>query len=187
MKCIIGLGNPGKEYENTRHNIGFMVVDKLLEKMNIHKMDLKFKALYTKVNFNNQSLLLVKPQTFMNLSGEAVLPIINYFKIDIEDILIISDDLDLNLGQLRFKSKGSDGGQRGLRNIFQLLKTTDIQRLKIGIGHNINIDSKNYVMSKFSGKDIDIIQQAVLLASEAVLEWSQSGIAVAMNKYNKKI
>ncbi len=187
MKCIIGLGNPGKEYENTRHNVGFMVIDKLLEKMKIHKMDSKFKALYTKVNFNNQSLLLVKPQTFMNLSGEAVSAIINYFKIEISDILIISDDLDLNLGQLRFRAKGSDGGQKGLRNIFQLLKTSDIQRLKIGIGHNIKIDSKNYVLSKFSDNDLEIIQKAILLASDAVLEWSQSDIKVAMNKYNQKI
>lgn len=187
MKCIIGLGNPGKEYANTRHNIGFMVIDQLLKNMNVTKLESKFKAEFVKVNLVQQPVLLVKPQTFMNLSGEAVLAITNYFKIKLEDILIISDDIDLKLGQLRFKARGSDGGQRGLRNIFSLLKSTEIQRLKIGIGHNINIDSKNYVMSKFYGEDLEIIQQAIKLASEAVSVWVGHGVAYAANIYNKKI
>lgn len=187
MKCIIGLGNPGKEYTNTRHNIGFMVIDQLLEELNVTKLESKFKAEFVKVNLANQSVLLVKPQTFMNLSGEAVLAITNYYKIKLEDILVISDDLDLNLGQLRFKARGSDGGQKGLRSIFSLLKSTEIQRLKIGIGHNVNIDSKNYVLSKFHGQDLDTIQQAIKLASEAVVAWLSHGIAFAANQYNKKI
>lgn len=187
MKCIVGLGNPGKEYLNTRHNIGFMVIDQLLSDLSITSLESKFKAEIVKVILANQPVLLVKPQTFMNLSGEAVLAIINYYKIKLEDILVISDDLDLNLGQLRFKARGSDGGQKGLRSIFNLLKSNEIQRLKIGIGHNINIDSKNYVLSKFHGEDLKIIQQAIKLASEAVSVWVSQGVAYAANIYNRKI
>ena len=139
MKCIVGLGNPGKEYENTRHNTGFMVIDALCDFYHVQLNEKKFKANYCKLKINNQDVLLVKPQTYMNLSGEAVVSLMNYYKIELKDLLVISDDLDLAFGKVRFRRSGNDGGQRGLRSIIQYLKTNQFSRCKIGIGRDTKI------------------------------------------------
>ena len=133
MKLIVGLGNIGKEYENTRHNVGFMVVDKLSNKLNANFEQSKFKASIAMINYKGEKVIIMKPSTYMNLSGEAVLACVNFYKILVEDILIIHDDLDLPVGSVRIRMQGSAGGQKGMNNIINLLHTSDIKRIRVGI------------------------------------------------------
>lgn len=153
MKLIVGLGNPGKEYENTRHNIGFIFIDNFAKKYNVSIDKEKFNGLYKETVINNEKVLLLKPLSYMNLSGEVVKKYVDYFKINIEDILIINDDLDMDLGKIRLRPNGSSGGHNGLKNIALNLKTENFKRLKIGISNNKNIDTKDYVLGKFSNEE----------------------------------
>ena len=154
MKLIVGLGNPGKKYEKTRHNIGFMMLDKYVDKKNImDKWSLKFNGLYIQTEINKNKVIFLKPQSFMNLSGGVVKKYVDYFKINIEDILIISDDLDLNIGNFKLKDKGSSGGHNGLKDIENNLGTNEYKRLKIGISNNKNIDTKDYVLGKINSDE----------------------------------
>lgn len=184
MKCIIGLGNPGKQYELTRHNMGFMVIDQLCKDLGISCNEKKFKALYTKTKINNEDVLIVKPQTFMNLSGEAVVSLINYYKIPVENILVISDDLDLPFGKIRFKPSGSDGGQRGLRNIIEQLKTKDFTRCRIGISKDKVIPTIDWVMKKIESNLLPELNKVLALSSEACQYWVKNGTQMTMNEYN---
>ena len=137
MKLIVGLGNPGKEYENTRHNIGFMVIDNYLKN---EKFKTKFNGMYLKKVINNEEVIFLKPLSYMNLSGEVVKKYVNYFKINLSDLLIISDDLDMPCFKIKLKYKGSSGGHNGLKNIIQNINTEEFKRLKIGISNNLNIE-----------------------------------------------
>lgn len=148
MKLIVGLGNPGKEYENTYHNIGFMVLDKLAEILNIKINKGKFNSLYGKGFCKSEEIVLVKPLTYMNLSGEAVRDFVNFYKLYPQDVIVICDDIDLERGNVRYREKGSGGTHNGLKNIVYNLQSENFKRVKIGIGRDENMDLKDYVLSR---------------------------------------
>ena len=151
MKLIIGLGNPGREYENTRHNIGFMVLDNYLKDTSWQS---KFQALYTTQNIHNEKIIFLKPTTYMNLSGNAIREFLNFYKLTPEDILVIHDDLDLPIGTYRLKTNSSAGGHNGIKSIIENLGTNAFLRLKVGISKNTNIDTKDYVLGKFTPQEL---------------------------------
>lgn len=157
VKLIVGLGNPGKEYENTRHNVGFMALDNYVKLKNIKFDKQKFNGIYAEELVSGDKIIYLKPQKYMNLSGEVVRDFVNFFKIDVNDILIISDDISLPVGKIRLRPKGSSGGHNGLKNIENHLNTSEYKRIKIGIGSNNNYDMKDYVLGKFSKDDVNIL------------------------------
>lgn len=178
---IVGLGNPGKEYTNTRHNVGFMVVDELAKKLNLSFNQKKFKGLFCISQKDN--LIILKPETFMNASGEAVKAIMNYYKVSIEDLVVVYDDLDLKVGQIRMREKGSSGGQKGMKNIIDLLHSQDIKRIRLGIGNNKLI--VNYVLTKFSSEERKELDKAIDKASDALKYYLENNFMKSMNLYNK--
>ena len=184
MKLIIGLGNPGKEYENTRHNTGFMVLDRLSEKLNIEMTQNKFKGLYGKSKYKGEDVILLKPQTYMNLSGEVVRKYVDYFKINIEDILVIQDDLDQELGKIKLKQNSSSGGHNGIKNIEMHLGTKNYKRLKIGISNNKKIDTKDYVLGKLNGDDRKVLDEAIKTSVNIIDDYFNMNFDKLMNKYN---
>lgn len=184
MKLIVGLGNPGKEYENTRHNIGYIFIDSLADKLGISIDKKKFNGLYTEAVINNEKVLLVKPLSYMNLSGEVVEKFVNFYKIDINDILIINDDLDLDVGRVRLRLRGSSGGHNGLKNIALHLKTEDFKRLKIGISNNKLIDTKDYVLGKFTKEDKEIINNLKDKIVNLLMDFVNTDFDKLMAKYN---
>ena len=184
MKLIVGLGNPGKEYENTRHNIGFMVLDRFINKHNITSEKNKFSGIYYEFNLNNEKYILLKPQKYMNLSGEVVRDFVNFFKVDINDVLIISDDLDMETGKIKLKLTGSCGGHNGLRNIEQHLNTKDYKRLKIGIANNKLMDTKDYVLGKFTQEEKELLEDSLNKGVQIIEEFSTVKFDNIMNKYN---
>lgn len=187
MKLIVGLGNPGKEYENTRHNIGFMFVDYYISyKSYICNWKKKFNGLFTEITINNEKVMFLKPQSYMNLSGEVVKKVIDYYKISIDDILIISDDLDLNVGNFKLKPKGSSGGHNGLKNIELNLGSSSFKRLKIGISNNKNIDTKDYVLCKFSSSELNTYNNLFNDLVSVIDDYLEFDFSVLMNKYNQK-
>lgn len=161
MKCIIGLGNIGEEYVNTRHNMGFMCIDFLCKKFNIDIDKKKNKYMYGEGNFNGEKIVLIKPTTYMNLSGEAIVELINWYKIDLNDIIVIYDDIDLPLGEVRYREMGSSGTHNGMRNIIDNIKSEKFSRIRIGIENRsgLPIPLTNYVTSKFSKEEIDILNE----------------------------
>lgn len=183
MKLVVGLGNPGKEYASTRHNIGFMCVDNYVGNCDWKE---KFNALYQQVVINGEKVLFIKPLTYMNLSGQAVRGFVDYFKIDIEDILIIQDDLDLALGKIRLKINSSAGGHNGIKSIINELGTDNFARLKIGIAHSEFSDTKDYVLGKFNEEDMKVINASILLSKQIIDSFLNVGIEKTMNKYNTK-
>lgn len=184
MKLIIGLGNPGKEYEQTRHNCGFMVIDRLCKKLQVTIDQSKFKGLYTKFKYQGEDVILLKPQTYMNLSGESVQEIMRFFKIDIEDILVIYDDLDMPVGKLRLRQSGSAGGHNGIKNIIKHVGSQNFNRIRIGIDRHPYMDVVNYVTSKFTKEQMPLIDEGIEKASEAVLLYLQKGFVASMNQFN---
>ena len=184
MKLIVGLGNPGKEYENTRHNIGYIFIDSLADKLGISIDKKKFNGLYTEAVINNEKVLLVKPLSYMNLSGEVVEKFVNFYKIDINDILVINDDLDLDVGRVRLRLKGSSGGHNGLKNIALHLKTEDFKRLKIGISNNKLIDTKDYVLGKFTKEEKEIINNLKDKIVNLLMDFVNTDFDKLMAKYN---
>jgi len=183
---IIGLGNPGDEYINTRHNIGFEVLDSIAKESNA-SFSLDKLGLITEIKFKGRSLILLKPTTYMNLSGKAV----NYWmqkqKIKIENILVITDDINLPLGKLRIKSKGSDGGHNGLKDICQVLNTTKYPRLRFGIGNKYSLGKQSdFVLSSWNEDESEIVKDKVADAKNAVFSFSTIGIERTMNAYNNK-
>lgn len=185
MRLIVGLGNPGKEYEKTRHNIGFMAIDKLLDVYGYQKEKEKFGGIYYETLINNEKVILLKPQEYINLSGIVVRKYVDYFKISIDDILIINDDLDLNVGNFKLKLTGSSGGHNGLKNIESCLGTKDYKRLKIGISNNKNIDTKDYVLGNI-GKDMDDINKVIEIIPNIISDYISMPFENLMTKYNKK-
>ena len=187
MYIIAGLGNPGKEYENTRHNIGFDVIDRLAEEENIAVMESKHKALIGKGYVAGQKVILAKPQTFMNLSGESIREAVDYYKIDPEDIIVIYDDISLDPGQLRIRLKGSAGGHNGIKNIIAHLGTQEFPRIKVGVGAKPpKMDLADYVLSRFGAEEQKIMDEAFGEAAEAAVMMMTTGAERAMNHYNAK-
>ena len=181
MKMIVGLGNPGKQYERTRHNSGFMAIDKIAEKLNLNIDKKEFAALTAK---NNQ-VILVKPQTYMNNSGEAVSQIMKYYHIDINDLLIIYDDLDLKYGQLRLRLKGSSGGHNGIKSIINYIHSENFKRIRIGIEKNPLIETADYVLGKVEKDKQQLFDDSIEKASQAAIEFITDEFEKIMNKYNK--
>ena len=181
MKLIAGLGNIGEKYFFTRHNAGFMVLDKWAVDNNISfKEDKKLKCFIAKMGEN----ILIKHTTFMNLSGEAVRVVMDYYKIDVKDILIVYDDIALDLGRIRFRANGSDGGHNGIKSIIKHVGTKDFDRLKIGIGPQPNIPSENYVLQNFPKEQHPELKEILKRADEAIGFYLNNGIEKAQNKYN---
>ena len=182
MKLIVGLGNPGKEYKNTRHNIGFMVLDEYLGKV---EWNTKHESLIYKCEIENEQIIFAKPQTYMNLSGIAVKKIIKYYKIDINDILIIQDDLDLDIGLYKIKRNSSSGGHNGIKSIIAELNTDSFSRLKIGIGKNKLIPTDKYVLSKFTSNEINKLNENMDVFKEVINTFIIDDIKKTMLLYNK--
>lgn len=185
MKLITGLGNIGDKYCFTRHNAGFMVLDKWALDNNLSfKQENKLKCLITKFKHNNEDILLVKPTTFMNLSGEAVRTVMDYYKIEIKDILIIYDDIALDLGRIRLRANGSDGGHNGIKSIIKNIGSKDFARLKVGIGPQPNIPSENFVLQNFSKEQLPFLKDILNTSIEAVEFYLDNGMEKTQNKYN---
>jgi|SRR5690554_5320588 len=186
MKMIVGLGNPGRKYEKTRHNIGFIVVDEIAKELNITAYQNKFNAHIAQADYNGTKVLLVKPQTYMNLSGEAILSLANYYKIIPEDIVVINDDMDLPTGKVRIRAFGSAAGQKSLKNIIDLLKTNKIPRIRIGIDKHPHIDAADYVLGKFPKEEIPLVIESVKIAKDAALLFVKENIEASMNVFNTR-
>ena len=187
MYIIAGLGNPGKEYENPRHNIGFDVIDRLAEEENIAVMESKHKALIGKGYVAGQKVILAKPQTYMNLSGESIREIADFYKIEPENIIILCDDINLSEGQLRIRLKGSAGGHNGIKSIIAHLGS-EFMRVKMGVGEKpAHYDLADYVLGHFQKADRELVEEAMDRAVEAIAMMVQGDCAGAMNHYNKKV
>ncbi len=185
MKLIVGLGNPGKKYENTRHNTGFAVIDRTLAKLNVELDKNKFNADYTMINRNGEKIYILKPLTYMNLSGEAVVPFMKYFGIEPEDLVVIHDDLDLPVGKIRLRQSGSCGGQNGMRNIIDLLGDSNIKRVRVGIGKDPLIPVVDYVLGKTKKEDLEVYNQALDKASDALIYWlDHDDFSKVMSNFN---
>lgn len=181
MKMIIGLGNPGKEYENTRHNVGFMVLDGYLLTNNWKE---KFNALYHEERVNGEKVLFVKPLTFMNLSGDAIVKYVNYFNVNVDDILVIHDDLDLPFLTYKLKKNSSAGGHNGIKSIINRLGTDSFARLKIGVSHDRSMDTKDYVLGNFTKKEKELFSSIQSDFNNIIKSFLVDGIDKTMNIYN---
>ncbi len=182
MKLIVGLGNPGKEYEKTRHNIGFMAIDSYCSKKNL-SFKKKFNGIYAKDVVNGEEIIFLKPQSFMNLSGDVINKYMNFFKITIDNILIIYDDVDFEIGILKLKPDGSSGGHNGIKNIINKLGTSNFKRIRIGISkHNENM--VNYVLGKFSKDEMKKINEIIDTIIRIIEDYTKLSFENLMNKYN---
>ena len=187
MYIIVGLGNPGKKYEHTRHNAGFEVIDILADRMGINVEESKHKGLLGRGMLEGQKVVLVKPQTFMNLSGECVREVSDFYKVAEDEIIVIYDDISLDPGQLRIRAKGSAGGHNGIKNIIAQLGTQVFPRVKVGVGEKPRMmDLADYVLSRFSKEDQGKMDDAFKEAADAVAMMVSQGVEPAMNKYNTK-
>lgn len=183
---IVGLGNPGSEYEATRHNAGFIVVDMLAEKLGCGLTKLKFKSLYGTADIGGKKCLILKPQTFMNNSGEAVRDAAAFYKIPAENIIVVSDDISLDVGRLRIRRKGSDGGHNGLKSIIYLLNNDNFARIKVGVGKkpHPDYDLAAWVLSRFKNDEVDNLKKAAENACDAIKLMVEGKTDMAMNKFN---
>lgn len=186
IKMVVGLGNPGKKYVNTRHNMGFRVIDEIAKRLEIYKWKQRDGAVYFDTYLDLTHVLFLKPQKFINLSGEVMIDFVRYLDIKTEDILIISDDLDLPVGTMKLKEKGSSGGHNGLKNIEEYLGTNEYKRIKIGISNDKTMDTKDYVLSKVSKEEKKQIDLVISKAADAVLESFHTPFNELMSKYNTK-
>lgn len=188
MKLIAGLGNPGREYAATRHNVGFMVIDRLARELGVVVEKKMFKALVGQGQLSEEKIVLAKPQTYMNLSGEAVGALLNWYKLTAADLVVIYDDLDLPPGRLRIRPGGGSGGHKGMQSIIQVLGTENFPRVRIGIGRPADPDfeTADFVLSRFSPDEAEVIEKALDLAVEAVRSIVQDGVERAMNLYNRR-
>lgn len=181
MKLVVGLGNPGKEYENTRHNIGFMSLDHYLGTVKYSK---KFNAEYYETNIDGEKYIFIKPLSYMNLSGKVVYDFVNFYKLDLSDVLVIQDDMDLEFGKIRIKINSSSGGHNGIKDIIKYLNSTSFARIKVGIAHNRNMDTKDYVLSKFSKEELNILSNSFSVVDKIIENFSKLSIQELMSKYN---
>ena len=183
---VVGLGNPGEKYENTRHNVGFLTVDELAERARVPVQKLKHRALTNTLEVGGVKVLLMKPVTYMNLSGEAVRPAMDFYKIPADHVLVVSDDVYLEVGRLRIRTKGSAGGHNGLKNIIQHMGTDQFPRVRIGVGEkpHPDYDMADWVLGKFSPEDRKVIDQTVKRAADAIECIMDLGLMRGMGKYN---
>lgn len=184
MKLIVGLGNPGEKYENTRHNVGFIVLDNYL---NGEKMKEKFDGLYIKKTIRNENVIFLKPQSFMNLSGEVVSKYVDYFKIDLKDIMVIRDDLDLEIGNAKIKYNSSSGGDNGIKSIIACLKSMNFTQFKIGIGNDKDTPTKDYVLGKFKKEELEKLNVIISKSTSIIDDFISGGPDYIMCKYNGEI
>ena len=184
MRLIVGLGNPGKEYSNTRHNIGFNVIDEYLKRNNLKLDKDKFKGLYTKTVIKGEEVIFLEPQKYMNLSGEVVRDYVSYFKIDKKDILVIHDDLDMPVGKIKLKENSSSGGHNGIKDIEKNLGTKEYKRLKIGISNDKLKDTKDYVLGKFTKDEEKILNESINTSCDIIDDYVSLNFDELMNKYN---
>jgi len=184
MKLIVGLGNPGNEYVNTRHNIGFIVLDNYLKNKDNIKFKTKFNGCYLEIEILGEKVIFLKPQKYMNLSGEVVRNFINFYKIDLKNLLIISDDLDMPCGKIRLRNKGRSGGHNGLKNVEKHLGTNEYKRLKIGVGNNKNIETKDYVLGHFNKEEMKEINDALEITNHIINDFISLDFEMLMSKYN---
>lgn len=186
MKLIVGLGNPGKEYEKTRHNAGFRFIDTFAKEMNLTINKEKYHGLYTTFTYKNEKIILLKPQKYINLSGEVIKDFLNYFKIETQDLLVICDDLDTEVGKIKIKYQGSSGGHNGLKNIEKNIKTQKYKRIKIGISNNKEQNKIDYVIGKINVEELEKINEVNKNAKNIILDYLNMSFDNLMNKYNKK-
>lgn len=184
MYIIAGLGNPGKKYENTRHNMGFMAIDVLAEKNDIRVNKLKFKALTGEGRIAGDKVLLIKPQTYMNLSGEPIRMAMEYYRIEPEQLIVIYDDIDIPIGSVRLRKKGSAGTHNGMRNILYHIQSENFPRIRVGIGSGKKEDMIDYVIGQVSKSDGEVLKAAVEKAADSAACIIEKGIEKAMNEYN---
>lgn len=186
MFIIAGLGNPGKKYENTRHNMGFLVIDRLASKNDIKINKLKHRALVGDGFISGQKVLLVKPQTYMNLSGESLGEVLRYYHAEPQNLIVIYDDFDLAAGTLRIRKKGSAGSHNGMKSVIEQVGSQDFPRVRVGIGESGGLDWKDFVLGKVTGGQQQLISEAVEQAADSIMCILEKGIDKAMNEYNKK-
>lgn len=186
MKIIIGLGNPGRDYANTRHNVGFLALDKLADRLNMDFNKAKFSSLVAEGQYRGEKLLLVKPTTFMNLSGNAVQQILSFYKEDASQILVIYDDIDLEVGMLRIRKNGGPGTHNGMRDIIRKIGSQDFPRIRLGIGQDPNIPLASFVLSRFSSEEEDLMEDVIDEAARAAEAILKDGLDKAMNSFNRR-
>ena len=186
MKLIVGLGNPGHEYENTRHNIGFSLLDYIANNKNLSFDKVKFNGRYVDYFYKNEKIILLKPLSYMNLSGGVVRDFINFYKIDKKDIFIIQDDLDMIFGKIKIVYNSSSGGHNGIRDIEKNLGSREYTRLKIGIANDKNMDTKDYVLGKFNSEELKILDEDYKKLVSVVDDFCDMSLDRLMNKYNNK-
>uniref|UniRef100_A0A7C2PHV4 Peptidyl-tRNA hydrolase n=1 Tax=Schlesneria paludicola TaxID=360056 RepID=A0A7C2PHV4_9PLAN len=185
MRIVVGLGNPGDKYAGTRHNVGFEVLDELARRWSAERPQSRFESEIREAVISGEKTLLVAPQTYMNLSGRAVQQVVKFYQIPLDEVLVICDDLNLKLGQVRLRASGSAGGQKGLQSILEVLATEEVPRLRIGIDRPPpQRDSADYVLSRFRKEELDVVDQMVRRAATGVELWIRDGIAAAMNQTN---
>ncbi|MEH7457101.1 aminoacyl-tRNA hydrolase [Bacillus pseudomycoides] len=185
MKLIVGLGNPGREYELTRHNIGFMAIDELAKRWNISLNEQKFKGLFGAGFVNGEKVILLKPLTYMNLSGESIRPLMDYYKIDVEDFVVMYDDLDIPVGKLRLRMKGSAGGHNGVKSTITHLGTQEFQRIRMGIDRPKNgMKVVDYVLGRFTAEEMPDVNHSIENAADACEEWLKKPFLQIMNTFN---
>lgn len=184
MILIIGLGNPGSEYDKTRHNCGFMVIDALQRKLHVECNQKKMQGVYGKTKYQGQDIILLKPQTYMNNSGQSVQQFMNFFKIGIDDIVVIYDDLDMPVGKLRLRTSGSAGGHNGIKSIISHVGSQDFKRIRVGIDRHPYQKVVDYVLSKFNKEEIPHIEEGIDQAVEAVLTYLEKDFTASMNRFN---
>lgn len=186
IKLIVGLGNPGKKYSNTRHNMGFDVLDNVAKKLGITTWKERYGGLYFDTYIDMSRVIFLKPQKFINLSGDVMIEFVRFFGIALDDIIVISDDLDLPLGSLKLKLRGSSGGHNGLKNIEKQLKSNEYKRIKIGISNDKEMDTKDYVLGKLSKEEKKILNPVIEKATDAVISSVKVPFVELMNKYNTR-
>ena len=182
---IVGLGNPGQEYANTRHNMGFLCADELARRAGVRWERPRLKAIQAKGTLAGRDVVLAKPQTYMNDSGVSVAQLVRWYKAPLTDLLVISDDLDLPFGQLRLRGEGSAGGQKGLGSIIQQLRTNQVPRLRIGIGRPRWGEARDYVLTRFTREQAEALPEIIGRAADAAELWLAEGLIAAMNRYNR--
>lgn len=186
MKLIVGLGNPGKEYESTRHNIGFQIIDKLACQLNVPLDKSKFNGLYGIGRYQGEKIILCKPLTYMNLSGECLRPLMDYYDVDIEDILVIYDDLDLPVGKIRLRTKGSAGGHNGVKSIINHTGTQRFKRIRVGIDRpKSGQQIVDYVLGQFSKEELPLVQEVIEKSANACQKWMEQSFLEVMNEFNQ--
>lgn len=185
MKLVVGLGNPGRKYEGTRHNVGFDLLAELARRHSASKPKVKFEAEFAEATIGGERVLFVAPQTYMNLSGRSVRQVVDFYQLPVSDLLVVCDDINLPLGKIRLRRSGSSGGQQGLENILQQLGTEEFARLRIGIDPPPEgTDAADYVLGRFGKREIAALDAAMISAGNAVETWIGEGIEAAMNRFN---